>query len=327
MARRFVMRLRPPAFSGVRTPVATVGQSSGRLVLVGLLSALLAALVWAATTQTETGQRLADLVLFGRETAGPQGAGVAADILSTVTVAAAATAAIGLGALALARGGFALVLAAAVAIAGANLTSQVLKEIVERPALLGSLAYARGNSFPSGTVTVVASVGLVAVLVAPRRLRGFTGIVAAAASCAVGMSTVVAGWHRLADVLGAILIALAWTALCAAGLALLQGWMPRRSWRTGLGRRTTLLGGVAGIAALLVGGIIVAAIASDTASVARALETLADAPRAFLAALVIVAGTALLAPAALLWGLRGVALELPGYAGPPTSSRPVRPAP
>jgi membrane-associated phospholipid phosphatase len=249
LARWFVLRLRRPDFTGARTPVATVGQSAGRLALVGLVAALLAAAVWAATTQTETGQRLSDLVLFGRETAGPRGADVAADILSTVTLAAAVTAAIGIAAIALARGGPGLLLAAVVAVAGANLTSQLLKEVVERPALLGSLAYARGNSFPSGTVTVVASLGLVAILVVPRRLRGVTGLLTAAAVSAVGMSTVVAGWHRLADVLGAILIALAWAALCGAMLAMARGWMPRRSWRTGLGRGSTVLGAVAGIAA------------------------------------------------------------------------------
>ena len=310
MARRFVLRLRWPHFTGVRTPVATVSQSAGRLALVGVVSGLLAGLAWVATTQTETGQRLADLALFGRETAGPRSADVAADILSNVTIASAVTAAIGLGALALARGGFGLVAASAVAVAGANLTSQLLKEVVERPALLGSLAYARGNSFPSGTVTVVASIGLVALLIVPRRLRSLTGLAVAVATSAVGMSTVVAGWHRLADVLGAILISLAWTALCAAALARLRGWMPRRSWRTGLGRGTTVLGGVAGIAALVVGGIVVAAVVSDPAPVEEVLETLADAPRAFLAALAIVAGGTLLAPVALLWGLRGVALEL-----------------
>ncbi|MEW6223358.1 MAG: phosphatase PAP2 family protein [Chloroflexota bacterium] len=311
MARRFVMRLRRPDFTGVRTPVATVAQSAGRLSLVGVVSGLLAGLAWVATTQTETGQRLADLALFGRETAGPQGAGVAAEILSNVSVAAAVTAATGLGALALARGGMALVVAAAIAIAGANLTSQLLKDLVERPALLGSLAYARGNSFPSGTVTIVASIGLVATLVAPRRLRGLTALITAVGTCAVGMSTVVAGWHRLADVIGAILISLAWTALCAAGLARVSGWMPRRSWRTGLGGGTILLGGVAGAVALAIGGIVLVAVATDPAPIAEALRTLADAPRAFLAALAIVGGTALLSAVALLWGLRGVALELP----------------
>lgn len=312
MARRFVMRLRRPRFTGGRTPVATVRESAGRLALVGIGSALLAAAIWAATTQTETGQRLAELVLFGRSTAGSVGASVAGDILSTVTIALAVVASLGLAALALARGGFGLLVVAALAIAGANVTSQVLKELVERPALLGSLAYARGNSFPSGTVTVVASIAFVAVLVAPRRLRGVTGLLGAIATSAVGMSTVVAGWHRLADVLGAILIVLAWTALCGAVLAATRGWMPRRSWRTGLGRGSALVGIVAGVAGLAFGGAVVAVVASDPAPVGEALSTLADAPRAFVAALAIVGGTSLLALASLLWALRGVALEAPG---------------
>jgi hypothetical protein len=56
----------------------------------------------------------------------------------------------------------------------------------------------------------------------------------------------------------------------------------------------------------------VVAVAADPAPVTEALESLADAPRAFLAALVIAAGGTLLAVAALLWSLRGIAFEAPG---------------
>jgi membrane-associated phospholipid phosphatase len=305
------MRLRRPAFNGARTPVATPRQSTGRLLLVGAGSAALAAGVWAVSTLTESGQRIADLILFGSATAGSAGAGAAGDILSTVTLASAAIACLGLATLAVARGGLGLALAAGIAVAGANLTSQLLKDVIERPALLGSLAYARGNSFPSGTVTVAASIALVALLVTPRRLRSLTGLVAAVVVAAVGMSTVTAGWHRLADVVGSVLIALAWTAASGGALAALQGWMPRRTWRAGLGRGAVRAGGLLGAVAILAGGAIMALAALDPTPVAEAFETLAGAPRAFAAALVIVGGTALLAVAALLWALRGLALELP----------------
>lgn len=291
--------------------MATARQSVGRLLLVGAGSGLLAAGVWAASTLTESGQRIADLILFGSTTAGFAGASAAGDILSTVTLASAAIACLGLAALALARGGIGLALAAGIAIAGANLTSQLLKDVIERPALLGSLAYARGNSFPSGTVTVAASISLAALLVAPRRLRSLAGLAAAIAIAAVGMSTVTAGWHRLGDVVGAVLIVLAWTGLSAGALAALQGWMPRRTWRAGLGRGAVRAGGLLGSVAILVGGAIVVLAALDPTPVGEAFETLADAPRAFVAALVIVGGTALLAVAALLWALRGIALESP----------------
>lgn len=311
MRRQFVLRLRRPAFTGARTPVATVGRSAGRLLAVCVTATLVSLVVGAATTQTEAGQRIADLILFGRSVAGPAGTSTAEAMLSTMTLASAVIAALGIAGLGLARGGFGLSIAACAAIAGANLTSQLLKDAIERPDFLGPYAYAAGNSFPSGTVTLAASIGLASILVVPRRLRGIAGLEAAAITGVVGVSVVTAGWHRLADAVGAIMIALAWTALAGGVLAQLQGWMPRRTWRTGLGRGTIVTGGLVGVVAVAAGGLAVASLLVDTTPVAAAFTGLRDAPRAFWAAIVVVAGTALVASSALVWALHGLALELP----------------
>lgn len=311
MSPRYVVRVRRPRFRGVRTPVVTARGSAVRLALLGLSAALPIAPLWYLTSRTEVGQQLADEILFGRVLAAPEVLGAARDTLATVSIVLAAVAALGLAALALARGGIALLITVGTALAGANATSQLLKDILDRPNLLGSAAYAVGNSFPSGHATLVASMGLASVLVAPRALRTPVAILAGLAMAAVGTSTIVAGWHRLADVVGAFLIALAWTAIPTALLVLVQGRMPRRSWRRGLGGAGTGLAAFAGAAAVLAGGLGLAVALVVPAPIADALATGPEPARTFVAAVTISAGSGLLAVAALLWALRGVALELP----------------
>jgi membrane-associated phospholipid phosphatase len=290
--------------------VATPRQSAARLGMIGIGSVLLVVPVWYLTTQTEAGQRLADLILFGRILAAPEVLGAARDTLATVTVLMAVIAAIGLGTIALARGGPALLATVAVGLAGASASSQLLQAQLDRPNLLGDAAYAVGNSFPSGHATLAASLGFAAVLVAPRSLRTPVAILAALAMAAVGTSTILAGWHRLADVVGAVLLALAWTAIPAALLVLGRGWMPRRSWRRGLGGTATGTAAFVGAAAMLAGGLGLAVALIVPASVADALASGPAPARTFVAAVTISAGAGFLAIAALLWALRGVALEL-----------------
>ena len=208
------------------------------------------------------------------------------------------------------RGGFGLVAALLLLLAGANLTTQALKVVLDRPNLLGHAAYATGNSFPSGHVALVASLGFAFVLVVPRRLRIPVAVLVSVAVAAVGVSTITSGWHRLADVVGAILISLAWASIVTAALVLAQGWMPRRTWGRGLGGRATTVAGLAGAILVLVGIVGVGAAALDPAYQGVAAAGATEA-RTFIAALVIALGCAVLACAAYVWAMRGVALELP----------------
>lgn len=318
MSPRYAVRLRRPRFRGIRTPVVTPRQSAARLAVLGAGAALLVAPLWYLTSRTEVGQRLADEILFGRVLAAPEVLGAARDTLATVSLVLAAVAALGLVALATARGGLALLVTVAAALAGANASSQLLKDVLDRPNLLGDAAYAVGNSFPSGHATLVASLGLASVVVAPRVLRTPVAILAALAMVAVGTSTIVAGWHRLADVVGAFLIALAWNAIPTALLVLIQGRMPRHSWRSGLGGTATGLAAFVGAAAVLAGGLGLAVALVVPAPIADALATGPAPAQTFVAAVTISAGTGFLAVAALLWALRGVALELPPSLDEPT---------
>ncbi|WP_162891368.1 phosphatase PAP2 family protein [Aeromicrobium sp. A1-2] len=133
--------------------------------------------------------------------------------LGYVSIGAIGLVAAGCVLVALLRGNLRLAVAAAVLIAGANITTQVLKRVLlDRPDFgLGVL-----NSLPSGHTTVVASATGAVLLVAPRVLRPVTAAVGGFATTLVGASTIVAGWHRPADVVAALAISLVWTGVLAA---------------------------------------------------------------------------------------------------------------
>lgn len=112
--------------------------------------------------------------------------------------------------------------AAALLVIGANATTQVLKLLVfDRPDLLQLGA---PNSMPSGHTTVISSIALGLVLLAPPAMRIPAATVGLAGSLVVGAATVVMGWHRLSDVAAALLVSLAWAGTLFALLML----RPRR---------------------------------------------------------------------------------------------------
>jgi membrane-associated phospholipid phosphatase len=307
---KYRMRLRRPAFRGVAVPFVRREHVAIRLILVGVLSGVVVVPVWWLTTQTVSGQWIADLALYSRASADPAAVALAEQTLGLVGLASALAATAGLALLAVSRGGVALMLAALVGIGGANVTSQLLKRTLDRPDLLGGLAYATGNSFPSGHVTIVASIGFAAVVVAPRGLRTPVAVLAAVLSAAVGVSAMTLAWHRLADVVGAILIALAWMALATALLVLRQGWMPRRTWsrgRPGLIVGTVAVVGIIAVTAAF-GGLVAAFVVSDV--VEQTVEAVSSEPTVFVSALVVVLGASLISYAVYVWAMNGVAYEV-----------------
>jgi PAP2 superfamily protein len=112
-------------------------------------------------------------------------------------------------ALAVARGRIRLATAALLVIAGANVSTQLLKVVLER-SVLDVIA---PNSLPSGHTTVVASAVGALLLVSPRVLRLGVVVLGAFAVAVTGASTVVAGWHRPADIVAALAVCLVWTAV------------------------------------------------------------------------------------------------------------------
>lgn len=134
-------------------------------------------------------------------------------VLGYVSIGAILAVAIGCALIALMRGRPHIGAAAAAVLLGANLTTQVLKEsVLDRP----DFGFGTLNSLPSGHTTVVASAVGAALLVAPGVLRPIVALAGGFATTLTGASTIVAGWHRPADVVAALAVSLIWTALVAA---------------------------------------------------------------------------------------------------------------
>lgn len=165
--------------------------------------------------------------------------------ISTGTVALALAACV---VLALVRRRFAAAGAAVLIVGGANVTTQLIKVMVDRP----NFGDGSHNSLPSGHTTVVVSIVLAALLVAPVGLRALAVLLGSFAIVFIGMSTVVAGWHLPSDVLAAMTVTLAW-----AGLAvLLLSLRPTERPTGGIGAFfLAALGAGAGVIALVVSGV------------------------------------------------------------------------
>lgn len=188
-----------------------------RLLALAVACAVLVCALYLAFVQTRAGQRVDDAALTGRDALTPRQVDDADDLLRTIDVSSVALlGAVVVGA-AVMRGRPRLAVAAAAVIVGANVTTQVLKSVLERPDLLArddSLGV--GNILPSGHATVAMSIALAAVLVAPRRWRGAVAVLGALYAAAVGVATLTAGWHRPSDAVAGFAVVTAWAAVAAA---------------------------------------------------------------------------------------------------------------
>lgn len=90
--------------------------------------------------------------------------------------------------------------------------ARFLKEVVVRPDL-GVDGSSTHNSFPSGHVAVATGLFLAFLLVVPTKWLVLPGAVAVVV---IGSATMIAGWHRLSDIIGAVLLAVALYCVAAA---------------------------------------------------------------------------------------------------------------
>lgn len=136
-------------------------------------------------------------------------------------------------------------LGALVVLCGANVTTQALKHtVLDRP----DFGLGVHNSLPSGHVTVVAaSVGAL-LLVVPPAVRPAVAGIGTFAIGMTGLSTIVAGWHRPADVAAALAVVVAWT--CVG--VLVHGGRRGRARSAFL---TSVSGGVASLVAIVLVGV------------------------------------------------------------------------
>lgn len=134
--------------------------------------------------------------------------------------------------------------AIAAVLAGANVTTQLLKEALADERLSQWLT--RGDqiaaaSWPSGHATAAMALALCLVLAAPPRGRAVAALVGCGYALAVGYAVTYLGWHFPSDVLGGYLVAMAWVLLGVAGLALTGSEAAALVPRGG-GRTAALLG-------------------------------------------------------------------------------------
>ena len=195
-------------------------RSTAACLGVGLLCTV--ALVWLGdrSQRTRLGQSLDQVgmdVVAGDQATTRRLVGV----LGNVSLGSIAIAVVLLVATAVLRERYAAAAAAGVLVVGANLTTQVIKALTER----ADHGYLTVESFPSGHATVVVSLVLAALLVAPDRARTTVSLVGSGAITVTAAATLVASWHRPSDILGALLVSLVWGTAVLTGWSLVRGGM------------------------------------------------------------------------------------------------------
>ena len=107
----------------------------------------------------------------------------------------------------------------AVTAIGSSLLNLAIKTTVNRarPKFTHSIATAAGKSFPSGhTQAAVVGFGIIVLVLLPmiaERLRVWLVVVAALMVLLIGLSRIALGVHYLSDVVGGLLVGIAWLAL------------------------------------------------------------------------------------------------------------------
>lgn len=219
-----------PRHDSIAAPLAAAVGAVGVLVAVSIVA-----------LHTGLGQRLDERAM--RSVIADREAEITVlSVLGRVSLGTVLAVAVVCVALALVHGRVRLAVAALVVIVGANVTTQLLKHVVLERSVLDVVA---PNSLPSGHTTVVASAVGALLLVSPRALRLLVVMAGAFAVVATGASTIVAGWHRPADIVAALTVCLAWTAVGS----MVAGGSHRPTSGVALGS----LGGSAAALVLLVG--------------------------------------------------------------------------
>ncbi|MCL2594376.1 MAG: phosphatase PAP2 family protein, partial [Promicromonosporaceae bacterium] len=190
----------------------------GTRVLAGILAALAAIgahLTWVFFVTTETGQRLDELAFTGSHRSQPRLWALLEPVLNVISVAFIILAVLAVMVLAAVRRRWVLAIQVAVMIGGANLTTQLLKDVFyHRPNLLPGPAW--HNSLPSGHTTVAASLTMALLLACPRFWRPVVAVLGVGWTSLTGIATMVDQWHRPSDVVASVLVALAWAAVVCA---------------------------------------------------------------------------------------------------------------
>ena len=208
MTHTLLNRPSPPGM-----PAATSDRTPALLVACGSVVVLVA--TYIVLVLTPTGQRFDEAArLHLAASTAPRH--TLSDVLQEVTAGSIIAVLAACVVVAIARRRWAAAVGALVLVAGANITTQLLKHVIlERP----QFGYETTNSMPSGHTTVVTSLVLAALLVAPAAWRFAVSLIGATLLAVTGVGTIVANWHRPSDVIAAFAVALVWGSLVLVGLA------------------------------------------------------------------------------------------------------------
>jgi membrane-associated phospholipid phosphatase len=180
-----------------------------------LLAAVCAAAfvgTWALFLHTGTGERV-DLRAYEHVSGNSAIAAkrIGAHALRTIDVGSVVVGLVAVALLGVRRASAARSVAAVVVVVASIGTAEALKHGLPQVG-------ARPPTFPSGHVSVAASVGLALVLAAPPLLRMTATVVGAAYAAAVAWAVVALGWHYPSDAVASVFIAGFWTAIASATL-------------------------------------------------------------------------------------------------------------
>ncbi|WIB77913.1 phosphatase PAP2 family protein [Curtobacterium sp. MCPF17_002] len=167
-------------------------------------------LVYTAAVLTPIGQRVEDAALGGVRESDLFGSDTALNVISVPVILLLVVV---IAAVAFARRRLAVGLGAVVVVLASAATSTLVKRIAERPEIAQSTT---PNSFPSGHATVALAALFAVLIVSPRRFRPVVTLLGAAYAVFVANQTVVYGWHRVSDIIGACAIAVFWLGVVRA---------------------------------------------------------------------------------------------------------------
>jgi membrane-associated phospholipid phosphatase len=192
--------------------------------------------VWLLAFQTGVGARLDSTVLGGfTGLRGSRVEPVAATAAHLADPIPFALLALGLVAVAMARHRPRHALVVAVVLAGANVTTQLLKQPAAAPRPADAPPFAPlADAWPSGHTTAAMTLALCLVVVAPARYRPLAAAAGGMYAVAQAYGLLVMGWHYPSDVVGAFGVATGWLALGVAALRVTTG----RTEASGLSGRT-----------------------------------------------------------------------------------------
>lgn len=175
------------------------------------MSATLVVLLWFFFVTTANGQKLEDAAFRGAVYGQQKLWQVAGPILDTVSITYIVISMVVVGVIALIQKRWVLAVQVVAVVAGANVTTQVIKAQLGRPDF--GITWGHANTLPSGHTTVAAATSVALLLAVPRAWRPLVAVFGAGFTATMGVSTLVGQWHRMSDVLAAILVTCMWGAL------------------------------------------------------------------------------------------------------------------